>query len=96
MKCCPHCGQPLPELRAGRRLPPLKARLYDVVQRAGPDGIPSDGLGLVLYGAECRKTQNRIKAHVAQINTILAGTGVRVSAASGRYRLIKPTARAAA
>jgi hypothetical protein len=97
MKRCPHCNQPLPEIRAGVRLPPLKARLYDLIARAGPDGITSDDLFFALYDGTRMRTV--VKVHVNQINHAMAGTGVRISGAGGRYRLITPitpTASAAA
>ena len=37
--CCQRCGQRLPEIRLGVRLTPLKARIFDLIRRAGPDGI---------------------------------------------------------
>lgn len=32
---CPHCKQEMREERAGVRLPPLKAHIFDVIRRAG-------------------------------------------------------------
>jgi hypothetical protein len=95
MKHCSHCGQLLPELRAGRRLPPLKARLFDLVKRAGAAGIATNDLYSALY-PDASNRISAVKVHVAQINTKLTGTGVRISGAGGRYRLITPTARVAA
>lgn len=43
-RCCHYCGHPLPETRLGVRLTPLKARIYDIVQRAGIDGISAQDL----------------------------------------------------
>jgi hypothetical protein len=92
--CCSRCGQVLPEVRFGVRLPPLKARLFDLVERAGAYGIATDNLYSALY-PDASHRMSAVKVHVAQINTKLAGTGVRISGAGGHYRLIKPTARAA-
>jgi hypothetical protein len=64
---CPYCDQELPEIRLGVRLPPLKARLFDLVQRGGGDGITGSDLFDILYpdGNASRET---LKAHVFQIN----------------------------
>lgn len=85
---CPHCGQRMMYMRAGARLPPLKARIFDRVKRAGPDGIAGadiiESLALDI-GANC------LRAHVWQINQILERfeSSARITGQRGRmFRLI--------
>lgn len=50
MKCCPTCGQSLPIVRKfGLKLGPSISRLLNIVQNAGPHGIPTDALFDRLY-----------------------------------------------
>lgn len=102
MRRCPCCGQALPELRLGVRLPPLKLRIYDLIRRAGRDGIRADDLRAIVYDANVprgngireQRSSDTIRSHINQINDLLSayGTGFRISA--GRdprsyYRLIR-------
>jgi hypothetical protein len=70
----PLLGQALPEKRLGVHMTAFKARLFDLIQRAGIDGIPSDDLFSLLYpgGGGSRHT---LKAHVWQINEMIADEG---------------------
>jgi DNA-binding response OmpR family regulator len=78
---CKACGQPLPDIRAGVRLTPLKARIFDAIKRAGPDGISADDLFALVYSARERRASRRtLKAHVWQINDQLAD--------AGQYRIV--------
>jgi hypothetical protein len=36
---CPFCGQAMPVMRLGKELWPLTARIFDLIQSAGADGI---------------------------------------------------------
>ena len=47
MKLCPHCRQPLPEWRAGVRLSPLKAHIFDVIKRADSNGITIEDINRI-------------------------------------------------
>src|SRR5262245_12764897 len=84
---CHYCGQALPELRLGVRLTALKARLFDLVQRSGIDGISSDDLCSLLYpdGGGSHQT---LKAHVWQINEMIADEGYRIDGRGSSYRLV--------
>lgn len=73
---CSHCGQPLPEKRLGVRLTPLKARIFDLVKRAGPAGIFSDDL-LAMVFPKGRK-RGTLKSHIWQINELIADEGYRI------------------
>jgi hypothetical protein len=88
-RCCNYCGQTLPETRMGVRLTPLKARILDVVTRAGPDGISArDLFGIVFESGE--RSRETLKAHVWQINDAIADeAGYRIAGTDGFYRLTK-------
>lgn len=50
MKSCPTCGQSLPRHRPlGLKLGPSTTRLFAMVEKAGPHGIPTDVLYDRLY-----------------------------------------------
>jgi len=87
-RCCSYCGQSLPETRMGVRFTPLKARIFDVVMRAGPDGISArDLFGIVYENGE--KSRATLKAHVWQINDAITQAGYRIGGYDGFYRLTK-------
>jgi hypothetical protein len=90
---CENCGQALPEIRLGVRLTALKARLFDLVRRSGVDGIHSDDLHSLLYpdGGGSRHT---LKAHIWQINELIADEGYRIDGRGSFYRLINIRKRA--
>jgi len=87
MTNCPTCGQALSEERGGVRLTPLKARIFDVIKRAGPDGIESDDLFAMIF-AERNVVRATLRAHIWQINDILSDTGLRIESANKCFRLI--------
>src|SRR5262245_42446218 len=84
---CHSCGQALPEMRLGTRMTPLKARLFDLIKRGGIDGISSEDLYSLLYpdGGASRET---LKAHVWQINEMIADEGYRIDGRGSSYRLV--------
>jgi hypothetical protein len=96
---CPHCDQVLPEIRLGVALPPIKCRIFDIVSRAGRDGIDSEALFSVVYnnnmpsGKGIRETRSRktLHNHIGQLNGRLedADAGYRIVHSSGAYRLLK-------
>jgi len=90
---CDYCGQALPEMRLGVRLTALKARLFDLVRRSGIDGIHSDDLHSLLYpdGGCSRDT---LKAHIWQINELIADEGYRILGRGSFYRLSNTRSRA--
>jgi hypothetical protein len=81
-RCCHYCGQTLPTLRLNRRLTELKARIFDLIQRGGEDGILARDLRDILD-----MSANTLKAHVQQINTTVLGSGYRIYGRGGIYRL---------
>jgi len=86
-RCCKTCGQTLPEMRAGVRLTPLKARLFDAVQRSGGAGIPTESLLARVYDGHGVKPARweSIKSHVHQINELLEDAGLRIASSRGRH-----------
>jgi hypothetical protein len=89
---CHYCGQALPEKRLGVHMTAFKARLFDLILRAGIDGIPSDDLFSLLYpgGGASRQT---LKAHVWQINEMIADEGYRIDGRGSSYRLVNMRTR---
>src|SRR5262245_21829956 len=90
---CDYCGQAVPEIRLGVRFTPFKARLFDLVRRSDVDGIHSDDLHSLLYpdGGASRDT---LKAHIWQINELIADEGYRIEGRGSFYRLVNMRKRA--
>jgi hypothetical protein len=90
---CHSCGQSLPEIRLGVRLTPFKARLFDLVKRGGINGIHSDDLYSLIYpeGGGSRQT---LKAHIWQINEMIADEGYRIVGRGSSYRLVNTSKQA--
>lgn len=77
-------------MRADFQLSPLKARIFDLVRRAGVGGISGDALFAVIYdgqlpryrGGHAGRGEGRqrttLKANIAQINVALADAGWRI------------------
>jgi hypothetical protein len=84
---CHYCGQGLPEVRLGVRLTPLKARIFDLIQRGGDDGITSADLFDIAFsdGEHSRET---LKAHIYQINELIEDEGYRIVNGGSGYRLV--------
>jgi hypothetical protein len=90
---CPRCRQ---EFRLGVRLPPIKAEIWCLLVRAGSAGVESAALFARVYADDRRiwtrdrgRDYRALKAHVSQLNTIIAHTGYRIicSRADHHYRL---------
>ena len=81
---------------------PLKARIVDMVQRGGEDGV----LCSVVYHCVFRDhgSRERLRAHVWQINELIADEGYRIVAerdhnqrhSADRYRLTRIAVRSVA
>ena len=78
-KLCSHCHQPLPELRAGVRLSPLKAHIFDVIKRADLNGITIEDINAICFDG--RASAVNVRNHIHQINDALAGTDFEIAAA---------------
>lgn len=83
---CSGCGRPMPIIRFGVPLPPLKARIVTAIERAGPDGISSDLL-IADYGL--RMNRKCLAAHIHQINELLAATDYAIVGRGPGYRLVR-------
>jgi hypothetical protein len=83
---CSPCGQPIPP--TGLRLPPIKQRIFEAVQRH-PD-ISAETLRCIVWaddpagGPENRKV---LHVHVSQLNHLLAPLGIMVRSRGGGYRI---------
>ena len=62
---CPHCGQRMPVRRYGVIMSPLKASILDLIRKGVSNEAIHQRTGL---------SRATIKAHVWQINEMLAGT----------------------
>ena len=79
---CSHCGQPIPP--TGLRLPPIKQRIYEVVQRH-PD-ISAEELRGLVWANDPNGDRKVLHVHVAQLNQLLAPLGLMVRSGGG-YRI---------
>ncbi len=71
--------------RLGISLTPLKARIFDAIRRAGPNGIGGDA---IIHELGLPVSPTTLKAHVWQINARLAENGYKIVGYGG-YRLLK-------
>lgn len=81
---CPHCGQRLHSVRVGARLSPLKARIFDAIERC--DGIRSRDL---IERLALDMTVNTLRVHIWQINDAFARQGIAIRIISRRRRFWK-------
>ena len=90
-KCCPHCHQPMPEWRAGVRLSPLKAHIFDVIKRADCEGVSIETINALCFDG-CSTAVN-VRTHIHQINDALAGTDIQIRGGSagmvGFFHIVK-------
>lgn len=92
---CPHCQQVLPEVRVGVRLPPLKARIFDLVLRGGEDGITARDVLEIVYAELEGPSAKTVHVHVFQINELIEDSGYRIVGRRGPgsvYRLVNKRA----
>ena len=95
---CPCCGQPV--VPNGLRLPPIKRRILDAVQRC--PGISAGELRDVIWAADPNggpEDRKVLHVHVHQLNQRLAPYGVMVRAPKGagagyRVRQLEANSRA--
>jgi hypothetical protein len=86
----------LPEFRLGVRLPPLKARMFDLIMRSGEDGILASELLNLAYADQPASGRKSLSSHIHQINEAIEDTGYRIVGRSGRvgiYLLVNTRAR---
>jgi hypothetical protein len=89
---CPHCLQLIRSERFGVPMSALKADILDRIKAAGEIGVASDEIIADLY-CDRRPVKNAvIKAHVFQINDLLASGDWRICSDRRRW-FLRNTAR---
>jgi hypothetical protein len=81
---CECCGQPL-TIRLGVRLTPLKADLFDLVEKSGSAGISAEALAQRVL-APHQRSRNTVNQHIYQINDLLGETDFELRAGQGGNR----------
>ena len=97
---CPYCNQILPEYRLDVQLTPFQARIFDLVCRAGRDGIAWDDLFALTYNgfdyaatkgkAKHKQTRKALKSSIYRVNEAIEDSGYRIigrGLGPGIYRL---------
>jgi hypothetical protein len=85
--CCPLCRQPVGEVRAGVRLPMLKAQIFDTIHAAGEMGITAREIMHAVYGDQ-KRVLTTIRMHIAQINDILEETDTKIKTFDRRMWIV--------
>lgn len=67
----------MPIKRLGVEMSALKARIVDMVVRGGDDGVPLDEIFNAVF-RERHGSRHTLKAHVWQINEMLADEGYKI------------------
>lgn len=85
---CPHCGRVMQHVRAGVKMTPIKARIFDLI-------FDRPGISRAEIAETIFKTRERTKtvaAHIWQINELLQSTDVRLRGLSFYgYRVVSIT-----
>jgi hypothetical protein len=77
----------MPATRLGICLPELKTAIFDLIQRASPEGILIDDLHAIVRERHAMKSK-MLKAHFFQINQRIASTGYRIISRGRIVRLV--------
>jgi hypothetical protein len=85
---CKSCHQPVGHTRAGVRMSPLKAAIFDTIKGAGDEGITAWAVLSAVYDGRSPPNVNSIKSHIAQINDLLEETDFKIR--SDRTQKIAP------
>ena len=86
---CPACGRPEPEFRHGVCLPRVKVMIFDKIEAAGDIGITTRQLLRAVYGYKVERAPAVIRNHIHQMNDMLAGTDVHITASDRRHWLLE-------
>jgi hypothetical protein len=86
---CPHCHQPIREIRLGVQLTPLKAAIVDRIKAAGDIGISTAEIISAVYRDRSPIKPTTIKVHIGQVNDLLVETDWRVRNDRRRWFLCK-------
>jgi hypothetical protein len=84
---CECCGQPI-VTRLGVRLTPLKADLFDLVEKSGKAGISAEALAERVL-APHQRSRNTVNQHIYQINDLLGSTDYELRAGQGGGRVYR-------
>jgi hypothetical protein len=76
-------------MRFGVAFSELKARLIDTIRRAGEDGISTDDILSLVFSDRNIPSRLTVKAHIAQVNDLLASTDFRVRSRLRRYVFVR-------
>ena len=93
---CPHCGQTLVFVRAGVRLTPLKADIFDLIKAAGEVGVSSQEILDRAFRDRHVAGADIVKMHVYQINELLEATGFVIVSDRRRWTIARRKVRAIA
>jgi hypothetical protein len=88
MRRCPRCHQDIDE-RFGVVMSPLKAAILDRIKAAGALGVSTDEIIADCYAARRPVEVHTIKAHVWQINSLLASTEWKIRSDRRLWRLVR-------
>jgi hypothetical protein len=81
---CPHCQGWVYRTREGVRLTPIRAEVYDIIARAGSEGIKARAIQERLFWNPL--SLNTIRVHIFEINELLEETSFQIiSAPSGHF-----------
>lgn len=89
---CPRCGyNTLNQNSLGVELPgTIMPRIFEIVEKTGPDGIDIDCLYSMLYAHKPRPPSRQVvKQHVARINDLLAETDWKIYGKGGSYKFVR-------
>jgi hypothetical protein len=93
---CSQCGQPLTFERAGVRLTPLKAAIFDLIQAAGEIGVSSQEILQQAFRERHVAGADIVKMHVHQINDLLEATDFIIRSDRRKWTLERREVRAIA
>ena len=86
---CPFCHQTISVERFGARLPAFKAEILDRIRSSGDVGITTTELIADCYRDRRPVRPTTVKAHVSQINDLLAATSWRIRSDRRRWVLCR-------
>lgn len=86
---CEACGSPKRLRRNGIYLTPLKATLYDAIERSRQHGRSTKELLQIDAWRDRKPSPRGLKSHIWQINDALEDTGARIVSIERRYVLVK-------
>lgn len=75
MTNCELCGR---QVRHGVPLPQQRVRVWDMIERAGSEGIEAVAIAVRIYGTNALAHRRTVKAHICHLNRDMAGTGMRI------------------